>query len=205
MTLSSYGQIAPGVHAIGSSQVQAVMIQHVLRALLHASSSSLAPVYTLGILIMTLSVAACFLGYSSSMRCIQLVLVDMWFYGNYIVTYNMLAKCLVFHFIVVIIAFVLQAIHILMLHSSGSSSGVAMKVAPGYSASTVDLYFHVIVKDLILVSAMWMVFGALLMALMLVLHTDNNIIINAANPTQLAHIVPEWYLLPVYLLSLIHI
>ena len=127
--------------------IQAQLLRFI-RALLHASSSSLAPVYSLGILIMTLSVAACFLGYSTTygaqahwalrvvqglMRCLPLV--DMWFYGNYIVTYNMLAKCLVFHFIVVIIAFVLQAIHILMLHSSGSSSGVAMKVAPGYSAS----------------------------------------------------------------------
>merc|ERR1711966_298693 len=121
-------------------------------------------------------------------------------YGNYIVTYNQLAKCLVFHFIVVQIAFVLQAIHIIQLHSSGSSNGTAQKVAPNYNSSTVDLYFHVILKDLILVSAVWMVFGALLQALQLVLHTDNNIIINAANPTQLTHIVPEWYLLPVYLL-----
>ena len=198
MTLSSYGQIAPGVHGIGSSQVRAVRIQHILRALLHGSSRSLLPVYSLGILIMTLSVAACFLGYSTTygarahwalrvvqglMRCLPLV--DMWFYGNYIVTYNMLAKCLVFHFIIVIITFALMAIHIIRLHSSGSSSGVSMKVAPGYNASTVDLYFHVIIKDLQLVSAMWIIFGALLRALQLVRHTDNNIIINAANPTQL--------------------
>jgi quinol-cytochrome oxidoreductase complex cytochrome b subunit len=212
MILTSYGLISPGVHAIGSSMVMFVMGLHQLRAFLHFSSIWLAPVYSLGILILTLAIAACFLGYSTTygamahwalrvvqglMRCLPFV--DQWFYGNYVVTYNQLAKCLVFHFLVVIITLVVVVYHIIQLHSSGSSSGTGMKSVVGYTSAEVDLYFHVIVKDLVLAGLFWMIFGAILMALQIVLHTDNNIIINARNPVQLSHIIPEWYLLPVYL------
>jgi quinol-cytochrome oxidoreductase complex cytochrome b subunit len=191
MFLSSQGRIAPGMHAIGSSAVMFLIILHMLRAFLHFSSRFLAPVYSMGILIATLAVAACFLGYSTTygamahwalrvvqglMRCLPLV--DMWFYGNYIVTYNMLAKCLVFHFLVAVITVVVVMYHIIQLHSSGSSNGVASsngRYIAGYNARLVDLYWHVIVKDLVLAAFFWAVFGAILMALMIVLHTDNNI------------------------------
>ena len=122
MFLSSMGRIAPGLHAIGSSLVMFFMMLHALRAFLHASAMFLAPVYSMGILIITLGVAACFLGYSTTygamahwalrvvqglMRCLPFL--DVWFYGNYVVTYRMLAKCLLFHFLVVVI---LSLIHI---------------------------------------------------------------------------------------------
>jgi quinol-cytochrome oxidoreductase complex cytochrome b subunit len=212
MLLTSWGQISPGVHAIGSSAVMFVMLLHVLRALFHLSCTVLAPTYSLGILVLTLAIAACFLGYSTTygamahwalrvvqglMRCLPFV--DMWFYGNYIVTYKMLSKCLVFHFLVVIITLAVMAMHILQLHTSGSSNGSSLEVVRPYTSARIDLYFHVIVKDLILATVLWVLFGSLLQALQLVLHTDNNIIINARNPAQLAHIIPEWYLLPVYL------
>jgi quinol-cytochrome oxidoreductase complex cytochrome b subunit len=216
LTLSSLGRIAPGFHAIGSSMVMFVQILHILRAQLNLSALYLRPIYSLGILVLTLAVAACFLGYSTTygamahwaLRVVQglmscLPFLDQWFYGNYVVTYNQLAKCLVFHFIVVIVAFLVMVYHILQLHSSGSSNGTASnpsRAVSTYNAATVDLYFHVIVKDLLIVAAIAVIFGSLMQALMIVLHTDNNIIINPSNPAQLAHIVPEWYLLPVYLL-----
>ncbi len=33
-----------------------------------------------------------------------------------------------------------------------------------------------------------------------VLHTDNNILVDRYNPVRIFHIVPEWYLLHVYML-----
>lgn len=98
-----------------------------------------------GILISVILIAACFLGYSTTygamahwalrvvmglVRCIPLL--DTWFYGNYAVGYGMLSKCLVFHFLIVIIAVVCIALHLIILHSSGSSAGTHLTNVPGY-------------------------------------------------------------------------
>jgi heme/copper-type cytochrome/quinol oxidase subunit 1 len=98
-----------------------------------------------GILIGTIMIAACFLGYSTTygamahwalrvvmglVRCIPYL--DTWFYGNYAVSYSMLSKCMVFHFLIVMVALVLMILHLIMLHSTGSSAGTALTTAPGY-------------------------------------------------------------------------
>ena len=98
-----------------------------------------------GILIATIMIAACFLGYSTTygamahwalrvvmglVRCVPYL--DTWFYGNYAVSYAMLSKCMVFHFLIVMVALVLMILHLIMLHSTGSSAGTALTTVPGY-------------------------------------------------------------------------
>merc|ERR1712178_43736 len=61
--------------------------------------------------------------------------LDTWFYGNYAVSYSMLSKCMVFHFLIVMVALVLMILHLIMLHSTGSSAGTALTTAPGYYSS----------------------------------------------------------------------
>ena len=93
-------------------------------------------------------IAACFLGYSTTygamahwalrvvmglVRCIPLL--DTWFYGNYAVGYGMLSKCLVFHFLIVLIALLCVALHLVILHSTGSSAGSALTTVSAYHAS----------------------------------------------------------------------
>jgi hypothetical protein len=91
-------------------------------------------------------IAACFLGYSTTygamahwalrvvmglVRCVPYL--DTWFYGNYAVSYAMLSKCMVFHFLIVMVALVLMILHLIMLHSTGSSAGTALTTVPGYN------------------------------------------------------------------------
>merc|ERR1712146_521047 len=59
-------------------------------------------------------------------------ILDTWFYGNYAVSYAMLSKCMVFHFLIVMIALVLMILHLIMLHSTGSTAGTSLTTAPGY-------------------------------------------------------------------------
>jgi len=66
-------------------------------------------------------------------RCIPYL--DTWFYGNYAVSYSMLSKCMVFHFLIVMVALVLMILHLIMLHSTGSSAGTALTTAPGYHSA----------------------------------------------------------------------
>merc|ERR1712178_493682 len=145
MIMSNVGQIAPGLHAIGSTMVMAVLFCHMLRALYTCSATSVHGVFLFGILIATISIAACFLGYSTTygamahwalqvvMGLVQCVpYLDTWFYGNYAVSYSMLSKCMVFHFLIVMVALVLMVLHLIMLHSTGSSAGGNLTSAPGY-------------------------------------------------------------------------
>ena len=116
------------------------------------SSNSVHGVFLFGILIATIMIAACFLGYSTTygamahwalrvvmglVRCIPYL--DTWFYGNYAVSYAMLSKCLVFHFLIVMVALVLMILHLIMLHNTGSSAGSALTTAIAYHGNGLSL------------------------------------------------------------------
>merc|ERR1711998_30578 len=127
--------------------VMAVLFCHMLRALYTCSATSVHGVFLFGILIATISIAACFLGYSTTygamahwalqvvMGLVQCVpYLDTWFYGNYAVSYSMLSKWMAFHFLIGMVALVLMVLHLIMLHSTGSSAGGNLTTTPGYFA-----------------------------------------------------------------------
>jgi hypothetical protein len=110
-------------------------------------------------------IAACFLGYSTTygamahwalrvvmglVRCVPYL--DTWFYGNYAVSYAMLSKCMVFHYLIVMVALVLMILHLIMLHSTGSSAGTALTTVPGYNRvfSTMPMRHDIVTIMLIL-------------------------------------------------------
>jgi len=48
--------------------------------------------------------------------------LDVWVYGNYVVSSAMLSKVFLFHVIVALIMFLIVAIHIRILHTNSSNS-----------------------------------------------------------------------------------
>jgi len=68
------------------------------------------------------------------------------------------------------------------------------------SSTSMGLYHHIIIKDLLTLSFVIVIFGISMIGIMTLLHTDNSILVDPYNPAMLFHIVPEWYLLTIYMI-----
>merc|ERR1711998_765900 len=104
--------------------------------------------------------------------------------------------------------------HIYILHKVSSSTRAA---AHTYSATgrghRVKLATHVFAKDLVMLGGLLVFLGLCMMNVLSFIHTDNNILVPSlpsvlsnkltvgeGSPARILHIVPEYYLLHIYML-----
>jgi len=137
---ANYGYFRVGVHSIGSSIFMALIFAHMLRSIVYGSYSwlTVGNVFLVGVLIYTISIVVCFLGYSTTYGlmaywALRVVIgivrfipyMDVWFYGNYMVNSGMLSKVFIFHALVAFIMVGLVLVHIVLLHSCSSNSALS--------------------------------------------------------------------------------
>ena len=199
------------MHANGASMFFIVVYLHMFRGLYYGSYASPRElVWILGVVIFLLMILTAFIGYvlpwgqmsfwgatviTSLASAIPLVgdEITHWLWGGFSVDNATLNRFFSLHYLLPFIIAGASLVHILALHQYGSNN-------PLGSFGTVDkvpFYPYFYVKDLVgwvgfaLFFSVFVYFAPNLLG-----HPDNYI---PANPMSTpAHIVPEWYFLPVY-------
>lgn len=207
----NYGWLIRYIHANGASMFFIVVYMHTFRGLYYSSYTHPRELlWNVGVTILFLMIATAFMGYvlpwgqmsfwgatviTNLFSAIPVLGGDIvvWLWGGYSIANATLVRFFSLHFFFPIIIAALVALHLHLLHLSGSSNPI------GQNASPSKIFFtpYYIVKDL---------YGVLLFLIFFTLfvffypnilgHSDNYI---PANPLVTpAHIVPEWYFLPFY-------
>nr|WBU10888.1 apocytochrome b [Malassezia psittaci] len=207
----NYGWAIRYVHANTASFFFLFMYFHVGRGLYFGSYKSprVLP-WSIGVIIMVLTMATAFLGYvlpygqmslwgatviTNLLSAIPWIGQDLvqFVWGGFSVSNATLNRFFSLHFLLPFILAALAAMHLLTLHEHGSSNPL------GISGNTDRLPFHpyFVFKDLVTVTLFLLVLAVFVFFYPNALgHSDNYI---PANPMQTPpSIVPEWYLLPFY-------
>jgi ubiquinol-cytochrome c reductase cytochrome b subunit len=199
------------LHANGASMFFIVVYLHLLRGLYYSSYASPRElVWVVGVVILLLMIITAFIGYvlpwgqmsfwgatviTSLASAIPIVGVDVthWLWGGFSVDNATLNRFFSLHYLLPFIIAGASVVHIAALHQYGSNNPL------GTNASTdkVSFYPYFYVKDVVGWVFFAIFFGSFVFfAPNLLGHPDNYI---PANPMVTpAHIVPEWYFLPVY-------
>ena len=199
------------MHANGASMFFIVVYLHLFRGLYYGSYASPRElVWIVGVVILLLMILTAFIGYvlpwgqmsfwgatviTSLASAIPVVGMDItyWLWGGFSVDNATLNRFFSLHYLLPFIIAGASIVHIAALHQYGSNN-------PLGSLSTVDkvsFYPYFVIKDLV----GWVCFAIffsffIYFAPNALGHPDNYI---PANPMSTpAHIVPEWYFLPVY-------
>lgn len=199
------------MHANGASMFFIVVYLHMFRGLYYGSYSSPRElVWIVGVLIFLLMILTAFIGYvlpwgqmsfwgatviTSLASAIPIVgdEITHWLWGGFSVDNATLNRFFSLHYLLPFVIVGASIVHLAALHQYGSNN-------PLGSLGTVDkvpFYPYFYVKDLV----GWMIFAVFFSIFVyfypnLLGHPDNYI---PANPMSTpAHIVPEWYFLPVY-------
>ena len=199
------------MHANGASMFFIVVYLHLFRGLYFGSYASPRElVWIVGVVILLLMILTAFIGYvlpwgqmsfwgatviTSLASAIPVVGMDVtyWLWGGFSVDNATLNRFFSLHYLLPFIIAGASIVHIAALHQYGSNN-------PLGSLSTVDkvsFYPYFVIKDLV----GWVCFAIffsffIYFAPNALGHPDNYI---PANPMSTpAHIVPEWYFLPVY-------
>jgi len=207
----NYGWLIRYIHANGASMFFIVVYMHTFRGLYY--SSYMKPrelLWNVGVTILFLMIMTAFMGYvlpwgqmsfwgatvitnlfSAIPILGQDIVIVLW--GGYAIANATLTRFFSLHFFLPIVIAALVALHLHLLHLSGSSNPM------GTNVSFSKLFFapYYIVKDLYGVILFFIFFASFVFFFPNNLgHSDNYI---PANPLVTpAHIVPEWYLLPFY-------
>nr|AUN28284.1 apocytochrome b [Malassezia yamatoensis] len=207
----NYGWAIRYVHANTASFFFLFMYFHVGRGLYFGSYKSprVLP-WSIGVIIMVLTMATAFLGYvlpygqmslwgatviTNLLSAIPWIGQDLvqFVWGGFSVSNATLNRFFSLHFLLPFILAALAAMHLLTLHEHGSSNPL------GISGNTDRLPFHpyFVFKDLVTVTLFLLILSVFVFFYPNALgHSDNYI---PANPMQTPpSIVPEWYLLPFY-------
>jgi ubiquinol-cytochrome c reductase cytochrome b subunit len=119
--------------------------------------------------------------------------IVLWLWGGFSVANPTLQKFFALHFVFPFIILALVALHIYLLHVSGSSN----PLGAGYPSDKTSFTPYYTIKDFYSLFIFFMVFAILVFFMPNALgHPDNYIPANS-NVTP-EHIVPEWYFLPFY-------
>jgi len=199
------------VHANGASMFFIVVYLHILRGLYYGSYASPRElVWIVGVVILLLMIITAFIGYvlpwgqmsfwgatviTSLASAIPVVGDDIthWLWGGFSVDNATLNRFFSLHYLLPFLIAGASIVHIAALHQYGSNNPLGSYAA----MDKVPFYPYFYVKDLL----GWMVFALVFSAFVFFApndlgHPDNYI---PANPMATpAHIVPEWYFLPVY-------
>nr|YP_010946425.1 cytochrome b [Balta maculata]WGO57143.1 cytochrome b [Balta maculata] len=205
----NYGWLMRTLHANGASMFFICIYMHIGRGLYYGSYK-LNYTWSVGVIILFLTMAAAFMGYvlpwgqmsfwgatviTNLLSAIPFVGIDLvqWVWGGFAVDNATLNRFFTFHFLVPFIISAMVMIHLMFLHQTGSNNPL------GLNSNIDKIAFHpyFTTKD---------IFGFMIMMMMLVLLTlkkpymlgdpDNFI---PANPLITPiHIQPEWYFLFAY-------
>jgi len=199
------------LHANGASMFFIVVYLHILRGLYYGSYASPRElVWILGVAILLLMIITAFIGYvlpwgqmsfwgatviTSLASAIPVVGLDIthWLWGGFSVDNATLHRFFSLHYLLPFILAGASIVHIAALHQYGSNNPLGVYG----NVDKVSFYPYFYVKDLI----GWVLFAVFFSFFVFMYpnalgHPDNYI---PANPMSTpAHIVPEWYFLPVY-------
>lgn len=207
----NYGWLIRYIHANGASMFFIVVYLHTFRGIFYSSYTKPRELlWHVGVTILFLMIATAFMGYVlpwgqmsfwgatvitnlfSALPTIGQEVV-VWLWGGYAIANATLTRFYALHFILPIIIASLVAIHLYLLHLSGSSNPIGQTLIP----SKIFFAPYYIIKDLYGILLFLAFFSIFVYFFPNTLgHPDNYI---PANPLVTpAHIVPEWYLLPFY-------
>ena len=199
------------MHANGASMFFIVVYLHLFRNLYYGSyASPREAVWILGVVILLLMILTAFIGYvlpwgqmsfwgatviTSLASAIPVVGVDVthWLWGGFSVDNATLNRFFSLHYLLPFIIAGASILHLAALHQYGSNNPLGCLA----TVDKVSFYPYFFFKDLV----GWVVFALffswfIFFAPNTLGHPDNYI---PANPMSTpAHIVPEWYFLPVY-------
>nr|YP_009047396.1 cytochrome b [Callicladium imponens]AGN74148.1 cytochrome b [Callicladium imponens]AHI16086.1 apocytochrome b [Callicladium imponens] len=199
------------MHANGASMFFIVVYLHIFRGLYYGSYSSPRElVWCLGVVILLLMIITAFIGYvppwgqmsfwgatviTSLASAIPVVgdTIVTWLWGGFSVDNATLNRFFSLHYLLPFIIAAAAIIHLAALHQYGSNNPLGINS----SVDKIAFYPYMYVKDLVCWVAFAIFFSIFIFYAPNVLgHPDNYI---PANPMSTpAHIVPEWYFLPVY-------
>nr|AAC24896.1 cytochrome b [Polytomella sp. Pringsheim 198.80] len=205
-----YGFVIRYFHMNGASLFFVAVFLHLFRNLYYNSGSQPRELlYISGVVILLLMVITAFIGYvlpwgqmsfwgatviTSLVSAVPIVGTDLVYYlwGGFSVSNPTLNRFFSFHYLLPFVLAGLSIAHLAALHSYGSTNPLSIN-----SVAKVPFGSYYIIKDLLGV----LIIGAAMIVLAFFFpealnHSDNYI---PANPYSTpAHIVPEWYFLPVY-------
>ena len=199
------------MHANGASMFFIVVYLHLFRGLYYGSYTSPRElVWIVGVIILLLMILTAFIGYvlpwgqmsfwgatviTSLASAIPVVGTDIthWLWGGFSVDNATLNRFFSLHYLLPFIIAGASLVHIVALHQYGSNNPLGCSS----NVDKIPFYPYLLLKDLV----GWVVFALffswfIYFAPNALGHPDNYI---PANPMSTpAHIVPEWYFLPVY-------
>ena len=199
------------MHANGASMFFIVVYLHIFRGLYYASYTSPRElVWCLGVVLLLLMIITAFIGYvlpwgqmsfwgatviTSLASAIPIVgdSIVTWLWGGFSVDNATLNRFFSLHFLLPFLIVGVSILHLAALHQYGSNNPLGINA----SVDKISFYPYFYVKDLVGWVAFAVFFSIFVFYAPNVLgHPDNYI---PANPMSTpAHIVPEWYFLPVY-------
>jgi len=205
----NYGWLLRYVHANGASMFFIVVYIHTFRGLYY--SSFMHPrqlLWIVGVVILLLMILTAFIGYvlpwgqmsfwgatviTNLLTAIPFVgkEIVIWLWGGFSINNATLNRFFSFHYLLPFIIAGLVGLHLILLHDHGSNNPAG--ISSEFDKSPFSPYY--IVKDMYGVVLFFIFFSLFVFFMPNVLgHADNYIPANAL--VTPAHIVPEWYFLP---------
>jgi quinol-cytochrome oxidoreductase complex cytochrome b subunit len=198
-------------HANGASMFFICLYIHMLRSLYYGSF--IYPrhyTWVTGSFIFVLTIATAFLGYVlpwgqmsfwaatvitnlfSAIPFIGVSVVE-WLWGGFSVSNPTLNRFFALHFLLPFLILGLVGLHIAFVHKGGSNNPLSIESPE----NSIPFYSYFFIKDLLGVEVFFLIFSLLIYgAPDLLGHPDNYIY--ADELVTPAHIIPEWYFLPLY-------
>lgn len=205
----NYGWLIRSVHANGASIFFLCLYVHTGRGLYY-NSFHIVETWIIGVTLFLLVTLTAFIGYVlpwgqisywAATVITNLVsaipyfgpTIVIWLWGGFSVRNATLVRFYAFHFLFPIIIAVLSLVHLLFLHSTGSSNPLGLN----RRRDTIKFNPYFVSKDTVGFSLVWVVLGAVVIFYPNILIDPENFI--PANPLVTpTHIQPEWYFLPIY-------
>ena len=208
----NYGWLIRYIHANGASFFFFLVYIHILKGIYYGSYYfPRTLVWFTGVIIYILMMGTAFLGYvlpwgqmsywaatviTNFVTVIPVVGKDIvyWVWGGYSINNATLNRFFSLHYLLPFVIALLSAYHIYQLHKSGSSNELGIR---SHYLNKISFYPYFLVKDFFGLFIILFVFSIFVFFFPEAFnHSDNYI---KANPLVTpAHIVPEWYFLPLY-------
>lgn len=208
----NYGWLIRYIHANGASFFFFLVYIHILKGIYYGSYYfPRTLVWFTGVIIYILMMGTAFLGYvlpwgqmsywaatviTNFVTVIPVVGKDIvyWIWGGYSINNATLNRFFSLHYLLPFVIAVLSAYHIYQLHKSGSSNELGIR---SHYLNKISFYPYFLVKDFFGLFIILFIFSIFVFFYPEAFnHSDNYI---KANPLVTpAHIVPEWYFLPLY-------
>lgn len=208
----NYGWLIRYIHANGASFFFFLVYIHILKGIYYGSYYfPRTLVWFTGVIIYILMMGTAFLGYvlpwgqmsywaatviTNFVTVIPVVGKDIvyWVWGGYSINNATLNRFFSLHYLLPFVIALLSVYHIYQLHKSGSSNELGIR---SHYLNKISFYPYFLVKDFFGLFIILFVFSIFVFFFPEAFnHSDNYI---KANPLVTpAHIVPEWYFLPLY-------